>query len=282
MSCTREMTVGQFTVPVDITGPENGTPVLALHGFPQSRACWHRVSPLLAEAGLRIAAPDLRGYTAHARPVGSENYTPEMLLGDVDALLDSLGWEQAHLVGHDWGAAVAWAYAATVPHRTHTLTALSVPHPTSLAQAIATDPDQQRRSAYIGLFATPDVAEHALLDNDAAGLRSVFGGSSLSSADIDSYVAPLQAPGALTGALEWYRGSTVPSWSAATGPVTVPTTYVWSDHDTAIGRVAAEGTSNYVTGDYQWVELPGVSHWLPDEVPHEVAQAVVARTSALA
>jgi pimeloyl-ACP methyl ester carboxylesterase len=257
-------------------GPADGVPVLLLHGFPQHAGEWDDVTPALHAAGLRTYAPDQRGYSPLARPGAVEAYRIPELVADAAALLDALGVGAAHVVGHDWGAIVAWGLAAAHPDRVRTLTAVSVPHPAAMAHALATDREQKARSSYIALFRRPGTAERVLLALRAAVLRKLLGG--VGDADrVARYAAPMRAPGALTAALNWYRAMSGADL-AAVGPVSVPTTFVWSDKDVAIGRTAAQACAAHVTGEYRFVPLAGVSHWIPDEAPGPLAEAILART----
>src|SRR5437763_2228213 len=134
-----------------VEGPAHGPPVLLLHGFPEGAESWTSQLQALGEAGRFAVAPDLRGYGGTDCPEGEEAYRLEHLVADVDGLLDALGHDRAHLAGHDWGALVGWSYAACRPERVTSWSALSVGHPA----AFADDPDQRRRSAYVGLFRLP-------------------------------------------------------------------------------------------------------------------------------
>lgn len=256
---------------VRVGGSADGPAVLLLHGFPQHSVMWAGVVPALHAAGLRTIAPDQRGYCAGARPSGVESYRMRECVADALALLDALGAEVAHVVGHDWGALVGWHLAARYPQRVATLTALSVPHPHAFARALADDPDQRERSAYIGLFRQAGKAEQVLLRDDAAALRGLF-----APIDGEPYVRRMLAPGALTAALNWYRAMSRDD-VAGLGPVSVPTTYLWGDADIAVGRAAAEACAAQVSGEYEFVALPGISHWAPDEAPDAVAEAVLRR-----
>jgi pimeloyl-ACP methyl ester carboxylesterase len=257
-----------------VDGREDGRAVLLLHGFPQSSREWARLMPVLADAGYRPVAPDQRGYSPGARPPDVAAYRMEALVGDVLGLLDALGVERADLVGHDWGAAVAWQTAARFPSRVRSLTALSVPHPLALSRAMASDPDQQRRSAYIGVFRKEGgVAERTLSANGWEGLRRVFDGH-VPERDVDHYVELLSAEGALTAALNWYRAASRADVEDL-GAAAVPTLYIWSTEDVALGRGAAEATADLVTGPYRFVELAGVSHWIPDEAPDRLAGEIL-------
>jgi len=133
-------------------GPADGRVVLLLHGFPQTGRSWSAVARRLAEAGHRAVAPDLRGYSPGARPERVEAYASAALAADVVGFADALGAERVDVVGHDWGAAVAWQAAARAADRVRSLTAVSIPHPHAFADALRSDPDQQQRSTYFGLF----------------------------------------------------------------------------------------------------------------------------------
>jgi pimeloyl-ACP methyl ester carboxylesterase len=269
-----------FTFEVTVGGPTDGVPVLLLHGFPQHSGEWDDVVPRLHAGGLRTYALDQRGYSPGARPTAVADYRIPELVTDVVAVLDALGLDAVHLVGHDWGAIVAWAVAAGHPERVHTLTAVSVPHPAAMAHALSTDAQQKARSSYIALFRKPDKAEKVLLAWHATALRKLLGGVGDASR-VSRYADPMREPGALTAALNWYRAMSRADL-AGVGPVAVPTTYVWSDHDVAIGRTAAEACAQNVTGDYRFVQLPGVSHWIPDAAPAPLAEAILARAGGTA
>jgi pimeloyl-ACP methyl ester carboxylesterase len=274
-----EITVDQLTFTAVSAGPEDGPPVLLLHGFPEGARCWEQVLVLLADAGLRCVAPDQRGYSVGARPAGVAAYTLDLLVADAVSMLDALGWRHAHVVGHDWGAMVAWVLAARHPERVRTLTAVAVPHPAAFGAALRSDPDQQQKSAYIRLFREPAPRpEDVLLADDGARLRTMFTGSTLDPDEVGRYVAPLQQPGALTAALNWYRAMVAEDY-AAVPVVRVPTTYVWGDTDLAVGRVAASGCAAYVTGDYRFAELPETTHWVPEQAPDLLAALILERVT---
>jgi pimeloyl-ACP methyl ester carboxylesterase len=268
-----------LTFDVRVDGPAYGPLVLLLHGFPQNGAMWDAVTPALHAAGLRTAAPDQRGYSPGARPPEADSYKLEHCAADALSIVDALGVDAFHLVGHDWGALVGWSLAGLVPGRVRTFTAISVAHPYAMTSAYVSDSDQRQRSSYIRLFRTPDEAERVLLTDDGARLREIFAGSGLDAAGVARYVAPLLEPGALTGALNWYRAMDLRD-AAAFPRTAVPTTYIWGEEDIAVGRAAAEACSVGVTGEYRFVPLPGVSHWVPDEVPDIVADEVLARVGA--
>jgi len=248
------------------TGPADGRPVILLHGFPQTSWSWHHQLEALGEAGYRAVAIDQRGYSPGARPTDKAAYHIDHLVSDVIALAGALGIEKFDLVGHDWGGMVAWVVGARHPERLRTLTVVSTPHPSAFAAAIAnTEGEQQQRSSYIAVFRQEGVAEQALLGDDGSGdgLRALFATSGLATDDAGVFVEAMTQPGALTAALNWYRATEVDSMHDV-GQVEVPTMYVWSTDDIALGREAAEATGAYVNGPYRFEVLEGVSHWVPD------------------
>ncbi|SDD94215.1 alpha/beta fold hydrolase [Auraticoccus monumenti] len=261
----------------DVTdvGPEDGPLVVLLHGFPGDRTSWREVLPGLIAAGVRCVVPDQRGYSPRARPAGRAPYRGRELVADVTALLDALGAERAHVVGHDWGGAVAWQLATTAPERVASLTVLSTPHPAALTRAM-TRSRQPLRSLYMGLFQVPVLPELVLRRLLAPMLRS----TGLPDPWAREYAARMAAPGALTGALAWYRALVVPGRgrrrprTSGSRSVTVPTVYLWGSRDTALGRWAAEATADHVTGPYRFLEVDE-SHWLPETAPRLVTETVL-------
>lgn len=271
---TYEIPVGDLTFDVLISGPDDGIPLVALHGFPESAASWGKVTPLLTAAGYRVIAPNQRGYSAGARPEGVDAYKIEHLVADVVGLLDALGLSDAHLVGHDWGSAVAWQVAGRHPNRIRSLTAISVPHPTAFGWALREDEDQKQRSSYIGLLRQEGKAEEVLSEDNFRRLRAMFDGQ-IDPEFADEHIRVLSAEGALTGALNWYRAMTRDFGDI--DRTTVPTTYVWSTGDTALGRAGAERCGEFVDAPYEFVVLDGGSHWIPEERAEELAEAILAR-----
>jgi pimeloyl-ACP methyl ester carboxylesterase len=272
--------VGDLTFDVRMEGPADGDPILLLHGFPETSLSWTAVMPLLATAGFRCYAPDQLGYSPGARPDEPEAYSAPNLAQVTADLMTALELDRAHVVGHDWGANVAWTMAAWHPDRVRTLTAVSVPHPGAYTLAYRADPEQKERSAYIKLFWQEGKAEEVLLADGARRLRRMLGAEAetgIPAEAVDHYVSVLSAPGALTAALNWYRqmGS-----GPRLEPVTVPTTYVWSDGDVAIGRTAAEACEQFVTGPYRFVELHGVTHWIPEQAAGQLATEILAQIQA--
>ncbi len=269
--------VGGLTFDVRTLGPDDGEPVVLLHGFPETSLSWSAVAPVLAEAGFRVIAPDQRGYSPDARPAAVADYAMQHLVDDVLGLGDALDLGAFHLVGHDWGAAVSWAVAANHGDRLRTLTAVSVPHLAAYNAALRGDSDQQGRASYIGLMRQEGKAEDVLAEEDGRRLRAMYDGK-IPATHVDAYVDFFHDREALTGALAWYRAMTAEL--ANLPSVSVPTTYVWSDGDWAIGRASAEVCGDHLTGPFAFVELDGVSHWIPEEAPDDLAVAFLERVRA--
>ena len=267
---------GDLVLDAVVAGADDGVPVLLLHGWPQTALSWSRLIPPLASSGFRVAAIDQRGYSPGARPAEVAAYTIDRLVGDAANVLAALGWDSAHVVGHDWGAAVGWNLAARRPALVRTLTALSVPHPHALVDAFRADDGQRERSEYMTFFRTaPATAAQVLLREDAAGLREVYG-EHVHRRDVDAYVELFAQDDALEASLRWYAAMGLGSESS-TPKVGVPTTYVWGTDDVAIGETAALGCAAYCEGPYEFRALQGRSHWLPDEDPDAVVDAFLAR-----
>jgi pimeloyl-ACP methyl ester carboxylesterase len=255
-----QLTVNDLTFDVVVEGNPAAPVVLLLHGFPQTSHSWRLVRPWLKD--FRVVAPDQRGYSPGARPSEVEDYRIAALASDALGLLDALEVEQAHVVGHDWGAAVAWQLGARHASRVRTLTTVSVPHPRAFIEALRTDDEQRQRSLYMRDFARPGYDDELLAD-DAALMRSLFGGTP-SSVDVDEMVRRAREPGALSAWLQWYAAQRLED-IVDTPAVEVPTLHVWSDGDAALGRAGAVSTADWVTGPYRFEALEGVSHWIPEE-----------------
>ena len=259
-----QIQVGDLMFEAREAGPEDGELVVLLHGFPETSYEWRGQLSALGGAGYRAVAPDQRGYSPHARPAGVMEYEISLLVQDVLDMADQLGGPRFHVVGHDWGAAVAWALAAEAPERIETLTAVSIPHPDAFAQELA-DPEscQRQASAYFSFFVSPG-SEATLLANDAAQLRGLY--AELGEDATDEYLRVLGTEEALGAALNWYRAN-VGNRQLTPDPVgatMVPTLFIWSDGDAAVCREGAEATEQFVAAPYRFEVLEGVSHWVPE------------------
>jgi pimeloyl-ACP methyl ester carboxylesterase len=266
-----------LTFDVSDSGPLDAPTVVLLHGFPANRHGFDDVAAILNAAGLRTLAPDQRGYSDGARPRRRRDYRAAELQRDVLAMLDAAGARQVHLVGHDWGGAIAWMLGAGVPGRLTGLTVLSTPHPAALTRSLLTSA-QALRSFYILVFQLPWLPELLLRRRVAAVLERM----GLRSSSAAAYGEFMARRGRLTGGLNWYRGMGLPgrrasgaSGRARAETVTVPTTYLWGNGDQALGRRAAELTGSFVSGPYRFLELDE-NHWLPENAPDAVAREIIA------
>lgn len=274
----RQITNDGLTFEVIDSGPLDGTPVVLLHGFPQRAASWAQVSERLHQAGLRTYALDQRGYSPGARPTKVRDYAIDLLAGDVAALADAIG-TPVHVVGHDWGATAAWAFAIQHPELTRSLTALSVGHPAAYLKAL-TGP-QGLKSYYMAVFQIPGLAERLLAGRWGRKLLGEGQVNPVAFAQVwSSFERDILADGALVGGLNWYRALPF-SLRADRGPVATPTTLVWSTGDAYLGRRQADLTADYVTAPYELIVINDASHWLPDERPDEVAAAIAARVASV-
>lgn len=253
----------------EVTG--EGPPVVLLHGFPDSGRLWRHQVPALVEAGFTTIVPDLRGYGASDKPTEVEAYSIPFLAGDIVAILDTLGLERAHIVGHDWGAALTWALGSLLPDRVDHIVALSVGHPSSFISAGYV---QREKSWYMLLFQFEGIAEQWLSDNDWANLRA-FGVHP----DIDGVIADLETNKSLTPALNYYRANVPPQSLVQPAlelpPVQAPTMGVWSSGDFALTEAQMVGSADHVTGMWRYERIDGPGHWMQLEAPDAVNELLV-------
>ncbi len=255
-------------------GPVAGPPVVLLHGFPEFWWGWRRQIGPLAEAGLRVIAPDQRGYHLSEKPRGLAAYSLDRLAEDVVGLLDALGLERAAVVGHDWGAAVAWWTALRFPERVERLAILNTPHPAAFRRLLKTDAEQRRRVRYMLYFQLPWLPERKLAAGGFKPLRKIFRISSrpgtFSEADLDRYAEAAAVPGALTGMLAWYRaGLRRPPRRPPTLRVEPRTLILWGVEDVALSPKLVEPSAAFCR-EVEVVRFPDAGHW----VQHEAAAGV--------
>jgi pimeloyl-ACP methyl ester carboxylesterase len=257
---------------------EAGAPlVLLLHGFAESMHCWRAQVEALAAAGHRAVAPSQRGYSPGARPDtrDTSNYHIERLMDDAMAIVAASGHGERrfHLVGHDWGGSIAWALADRYPERVASLTVLSRPHPNAFNRALLqTDGEQAQRSRHHKAFLEPDAAEIVLADN-AKWLRDRLAANGVPADAIEAHLAVLGNKEAMEAALAWYRARG--AIRSPLGPIRAPTLYIWGDADDTVGRVAAEGTVDFVAAPFSFEVFPGVGHFAADQAPERVSELMV-------
>jgi pimeloyl-ACP methyl ester carboxylesterase len=247
----------------EVTG--QGRPVVLLHGFPDSGRLWRHQVPALAGAGFQVVVPDLRGYGRSDKPEAVAAYSRTVLAGDVMAVLADLGIDRAHVVGHDWGAALAWGLASLAPGTVDHLVTLSVGHPATFRRTW----QQREKSWYMLLFQFPGIAERWLTEDDWANFRAWA-----RHPDADQVIADLEANGSLTPGLNWYRANVPPeSWvqpPPVLPPVQAPTMGVWSTEDIALTEAQRTDPAQNVSGPWRYERLAGPGHWMQLDAPDQV------------
>jgi pimeloyl-ACP methyl ester carboxylesterase len=262
---------------------EQGAPlVLLLHGFAESMHCWRAQMAALAGAGYRAVAPSQRGYSPGARPDTSDtaNYHIERLMDDAMAISAACGYgdRRFQLVGHDWGGSIAWALADRFPQRLASLTVLSRPHPNAFNRALEVpDGDQAHRSRHHKAFLELGAAELVLAD-DAKWLRERLAAAGVPAAAIEQHLSVLGNKAAMEAALSWYRARG--AIRTPLGPIRVPVLYIWGDADDTVGRIAAEGTEDFVAAPYRFEVLAGVGHFAADQAPDRVNELLLPHLAA--
>ena len=259
---------------VVMAGQQAGPLVILLHGFPEFWYGWRQQMPALAAAGYTVWAPDQRGYNRSDKPAGVAAYAIDTLARDVVGLIEASGREQVYLVGHDWGAAVAWWVAGKYPQRVKKLAILNVPHPAVMRRTVIEDEEQRKLSWYIFFFQLPWLPEQSLSrDNFTNMIRALKGSSrrgTFTDDDVAAYRQAWAQPGALTAMLNWYRAAVRNQGQAVDlGRITVPTLMIWGAQDSALSRAMAQPSID-LCDDGRLVFLEEASHW----VQHEEAAAV--------
>ena len=278
MATTRFIDANGLTFAVDEAGQGDAVAIL-LHGFPENRSSWrHQVQPL-ADLGWRVVAPDMRGYGDSGRPRGRDAYRIAHLVADVAALFDACGARRRLLVGHDWGAMVAWDFAIRGARPLDALVVMNVPHPSVFRHALRHSWAQRGRSWYAAFFQLPRLPEAVLLARGAAGVGRVLTATAVDKsafppAVVDGYRAAALKPGAMTAMLNYYRANVRAMLPDVAVPViTVPTLMIWGEEDVALGLELTEGYGPLVA-DFTLKRFPRVSHWVQQEAPGPVNAAL--------
>ncbi|QLH76391.1 alpha/beta fold hydrolase [Halosimplex rubrum] len=252
--------------------------VVLLHGFPDFWYGWRHQIPALVDAGYYVVVPDQRGYNRSEKPRALDAYRMRELSGDVAALIDAEGRDDAHVVGHDWGAAVAWDLALRHPDTVDHLGIINVPHPSVMRRTLKSSPRQLARSWYMFFFQLPVVPEMVLGRGDARGVLDVLEGSANPGAFTDDELAHYRdawrRQGAIRGAVNWYRALLRRRDDAPRETVDAPTLVVWGDEDAALLPSMAAESVGYCT-DGHLKRIPWASHWVHDEEPERVNDALV-------
>lgn len=259
-----------------VSGDQAHKPVFFLHGFPETSYMWRGLMADITKEGFFCVAPDLRGLSPGARPKGSRNYSVDELIHDVSAIAESLGIEKFHLVGHDWGAAIGWKLVHDFPERVLSWTAISVPHLQAFGEAIVNDPQQRKMSAYIRAFQIPWLPELNLRKKDFALFRKLWKHSTAD--EVEAYLKVFRQKGALTAALNYYRGNYRLLKQAAReqvmGQISTPTLFIYGNKDIAIGASAVANGHQYLKGPYEYLELDD-GHWLVQTSYEDIQTAIL-------
>nr|WP_283937502.1 alpha/beta hydrolase [Sphingomonas anseongensis] len=269
-------------------GPADASPVILLHGFPESHRTWRAIAPLL-NGRFRLVIPDQRGFAGSDRPQEVEAYKTDKLVADLFALADALSTSDFALVGHDWGGAVAWAAAMRGEPRLTRLAIINSPHPRIFQKSLIEDSDQRSASQYISAFRAPGFEKLVEAQGFDWFFDKTFSGhvdlALIPESEKRQYIADWSQPGALTAMLNWYRASplvvpppgiTVPlpdMLLRLSRKIRIPTLVVWGMKDPALLPVQLDGLEELVD-DLQVARLPDAGHFAPWEAPDDVAAAL--------
>jgi epoxide hydrolase 4 len=269
---------GNVALQAVAVGPDDGVPLLLLHGFPEFWYGWRWQIDALAQAGFYVVVPNQRGYDTSDRPQAVSDYAMPHLVSDVLAIADQAGWERFCLAGHDWGAAVAWNVALRHPDRVSRLAILNVPHPTVMLRHVKTSPAQMVRSWYILFFQLPWLPERWLAARNfqvlASSLVRTSRHGTFSSEDLQRYRKAWAQPGALRSMIHWYRAA-VRYRPEITDPIVrVPTRILWGVHDQFLRfRMAEESIRLCQQGEL--VRFDDCTHWIQHEAPERVNRLMI-------
>jgi pimeloyl-ACP methyl ester carboxylesterase len=255
-------------IEVFVEGPEDGIPVLFMHGWPDSHTLWRHQVAALSEAGYRTITPDLRGFGDSDMAEDAKAYHVSNVVTDMVAILDTLGLDKANVVAHDWGAAAGWGFAAFVPERVSSYVAVSVGHPKAFFEAGLA---QRMRSLYMLLFNLPEIAEEWF---------GMYGAEMLSAhRDREAVLEALARPGRLTAGFGWYRANahprTVVKPPPELPPVTCPVMGIWGRGDVALCEAQMTGSENYVEGPWRYERIEEAGHWMQLEIPDRLNELLL-------
>ena len=255
-------------------GPQEGPLVILLHGFPEFSYGWRQQMPYLASAGYRVWAPDQRGYNLSDKPDGLASYSLDELATDVVGLIDAAGQKQVFLVGHDWGAGVAWWVAAKYPDRLSRMVVMNVPHGAVMQKHLRSNFAQLRKSWYMFFYQLPWLPEKLAQRQDwkmaVEALTKSSRPGTFTDSDLDQYRAAWSQPKAFRSMLNWYRAMLQkPPRPPASARITVPTLLIWGAQDKFLGREMAQPSID-LCDDGRLVFIEDATHW----VHHEQADLV--------
>jgi pimeloyl-ACP methyl ester carboxylesterase len=269
MSVTR---IGLADVSLNVIEDGAGPPVLLLHGFPSSSRVWRHQVPALVEAGFRVVAPDLRGFGDSDRPADTDRYALPIVLRDVLALLDALSIDRAHIIAHDWGAALGWMLSALHPRRVGRFAALSGAHPHLYVKSGF---DQREKAWYVLLFQFRGIAEQLLTRSNWQFFRDW----ARHHPESDAWIGDLSRPGALSAALNWYRANAGPEVllipPTPLPSVQAPTLAAWGSWDAYVSESQMLRSAEYVSGPWRYQRVEGATHWMQLDQPQRINRMLV-------
>ena len=253
-------------------GVSNEVPlVVFMHGFPELWWSWRRQLTAFAEAGYWAVAPDMRGYNESSKPKDVRAYEVERLASDIDGLVRALGRKTAIIVGHDWGAVVAWRVAEQYPALVERLAILNVPHPLSMMKGLR-QREQLMKSWYVFFFQLPFVPERMMRIRDFEVIRTMFREDGIPSSDLEPYIEALKMPGAVTAMMNYYRAAirrVVAKRTPKVLKIECPVLVIWGDRDRALSKDMAEPPKRFVP-NARVVHIPEATHWVQNVAPDEV------------
>jgi pimeloyl-ACP methyl ester carboxylesterase len=271
----RRIKTNGITLHVAEAGPKDGEPVILLHGFPEFWYGWRHQIDFLANAGYRVVVPDQRGYNLSDKPRSLDAYALDQLAADLVGLIDDLKQEKVAVIGHDWGAGVAWWTAMRYPERLERMVIVNVPHPGVFLKTLPRDPEQLARSVYIFFFQLPWLPEFLCRQNDwkvmVTSLRKTSRPDTFTDEDLALYKEAWSQPGAITAMINWYRAAAMvaPPRPPKDPRIHVPTLMIWGTKDTALKRSLAQPSID-LCDDGRLVFIEGASHFVQHEEPDRV------------
>lgn len=254
-----------------------GELVVLLHGFPEFWYSWRFQIPALARH-FKVVVPDLRGYNDSDKP--HSGYDLDTLSEDIRGLIDSLGYRQAHIVGHDWGGAIAWNLAQQFPQYLNRMAVLNAAPMQQFVQEMASNVDQLRRSWYVLAFQVPGLPEWLIQHNLSQFISNLLPGQAIrkgafSKEDTQVYQSALAKPGVIAAALSYYRQLLSPwqwirDWGRPLQPIHTPTLILWGEEDAFLSPALADHLKRWVDAPFELKRIPHCGHWIQQEAPQTV------------
>ncbi len=253
------------------SGPLDGKPFVLLHGFPETNKSWKESSELLNAQGYRTYAVNQRGYSLGAQPKGRAAYRSSYLVEDINALLEIIQ-QPVYLVGHDWGAVIAWEVAQRYPEKIQHLVTISVPHKAAFMRSMLSS-NQLLKSYYIGLFQLPEIPELLFKQFSKIG-EALLKNTGMTEQQLQDFRQDIVKENRISSAINWYRALPYSSNKNLTKPVKVPTLFIWGKYDTAIGKRSVELNHHYVNAPYKEI-IMDATHWIPVQNAKELTRHIL-------